>query len=200
MARGKPSVLESLDARARRWLLAIGLGLLACLAGSILSGVLLELAAPAFTALPKVLSLPLWAALSQLWALVVLPLVLGLAARLFELGVWPTSVIATLSGALFPLGAFFVHRGADGLGRAWPLLLVQLLGLAGGCILSALAIRRGTRAAARQMERARKAAEARKLEYEAMLASSERLAQKQSEAGKAEAEAPVSKPQEKLGS
>ncbi|MBX5482850.1 MAG: hypothetical protein IRZ16_13570 [Myxococcaceae bacterium] len=175
----RPSILDPLRVRVRRFQLIVGLGLTACVLGALVTiAISMRLgAALAGHELPQVPIEILDALLAQLWAYAVLPLLLYGAARIIELKPWPTSIGGVAAGLVFQLSIILISRGFEGITEASPLRSgVMLAACALGAWVGAKAVTRARAAAKRAEEEARKEAEARKDEYAAFAREAERLA------------------------
>ena len=126
----------------------------------------------------------------ELWAIAVYPLFCYGAARIIELRPWSAAVAGILTGQVF---GFAVQVISVGLDMPWRFLLAQGLGVGVGIFASAQAVKRGRAAALRGEEATRKAAEARKGEYDEFMRAAERTADRV-EANAAAAAAPEPPP------
>ncbi|CAM4314205.1 hypothetical protein [Corallococcus exiguus] len=189
----KPSALEPLRVRVRRFQFIVGLGFLSLVVGAMLSVSLVLRLHARVSALPSdFLRIPVAVALEDLWVLAVLPTLCYGAARIVALRTWTTAVGAALSGGVFVLALNFVRDGMESFTTGWT-VASALRGLAfvGGILLSARAIRAGRAAAEKGSAEAEAKAVARKSEYDEFLKAAEaggaRLEQR--EGGAAEAPA-----------
>lgn len=191
MSTQKTSVLQPLRVRIRRVQFTVGLGFLALVMGTTLTGALsLGLSG-------HVGALPSWAidfliapVLRHLWALAVLPVLCYGAARVIELRPWATVLGAAATGLGFSLAIEFTSDGVAGWLAAGGLSLVLELGVvAGGVVLGQRAIVRGRADAGKQEKQARRQASTREDEYAEFLREAEREGEKiaQRDAAKAEA-------------
>ncbi|NRD55067.1 hypothetical protein [Corallococcus exiguus] len=187
----KPSALEPLRVRVRRFQFIVGLGFLSLVVGAMLSVSLVLRLHARVNALPSdFLRIPVAVALENLWVLAVLPTLCYGAARIVALRTWTTAVGAALSGGVFVLALNFVRDGMESFTTGWTFASV-LRGVAfvGGILLSARAIRAGRAAAEKGSAEAEAKAVARKSEYDEFLKAAEaggaRLEQR--EGGAAEA-------------
>ncbi len=161
-----PSLWQSLRARVRRAQLIIGLGMLACVGGSLV-------AAPLRFRLSGLGEGPwLWAggwALEHLWIFAALPGLCYAAARVLELKPWSTALGAAATGKLWVAAIKVASQGVESLYRGLVASLIELLLLGAGVGLAAWAIVRARRAALATELRARLAAEAQAPEYAALV-------------------------------
>jgi hypothetical protein len=192
----KISALEPLRVRVRRIQFTVGLGFLALVIGTVLTGAL------SMRLSGRVEALPSWAidffiapVLRNLWALGVLPVLCYGAARVIELRPWATALGAAATGLCFTLAIEFTSNGIDGWLENGGLSLVLEWGvIAAGVFLSKRAVVRGRADAVKQEKQAQQQASARKDEYAEFLQEAEREGEKiaQREAAKAEEQgAPV---------
>ena len=196
----KPSALEPLRVRVRRFQFIVGLGFLSLVVGAMLSVSLVLRLHARVSALPSdFLRIPVAVALENLWVLAVLPTLCYGAARIVALRTWTTAVGAALSGGVFVLALNFVRDGMESFTTGWTFASV-LRGVAfvGGILLSARAIRAGRAAAEKGSAEAEAKAVARKSEYDEFLKAAEaggaRLEQREgvaAEAPSASGNAPV---------
>lgn len=190
----KPSALEPLRVRVRRFQFIVGLGFLSLVVGAMLSVSLVLRLHSRLNALPSdLLRLPLVVVLEDLWVLAVLPVFCYGAARIVALRTWTTAVGAALSGGVFVIALNFVRDGADGLTSGWSFTSVlRILAFVGGILLSARAIQAGRAAAEKGSAEAEAKAASRKSEYDEFLKAAEaggaRLEQRE---GSAATEAPA---------
>ncbi|WP_181790704.1 hypothetical protein [Myxococcus llanfairpwllgwyngyllgogerychwyrndrobwllllantysiliogogogochensis] len=182
----KPSVLEPLRVRIRRFQFIVGLGFISLVLGSALSVSLtlrlnLRVQALPFHSL-KVLVAVL---LENVWLVGVLPVLCYGAGRVMELKPWQTAAGAAVSGAVFVLALGYVQGGVDSLwlGGLGSVLNVAVFGA--GIVVSARALKAGRAAAAQQSEKTQSKAEERKSEYDEFLRAAEqggaRLEQREAE-------------------
>ena len=185
----KPSALEPLRVRVRRFQFIVGLGFLSLVLGAMLSVSLVLRLHARVNALPSdFVRIPVAVVLENLWVLGVLPVLSYLAARVIALRTWSSAVGAALSGGLFVVALNFVRDGMDGLTSDWGVASVlRIVAFVGGILLTARAIRAGRAAAERGSTAAQVKAEARKSEYDEFLKAAEaagaRLEQRESGAG-----------------
>ncbi|NVJ23426.1 hypothetical protein HUW62_19560 [Myxococcus sp. AM011] len=170
----KPSVLEPLRVRIRRFQFIVGLGFIALVLGSALSVSLTLRLSLRVQALPFVpLKVLVAVLLENVWLLGVLPVLCYGAGRVMELKPWHTAAGAAVSGATFVLALGFVQGGADSLwlGGLGSVLNVMAFGV--GIFVSARALKAGRAAAAKQSEKTQSKAEERKGEYDEFLRAAE---------------------------
>ncbi|WP_163861949.1 hypothetical protein [Myxococcus eversor] len=170
----KPSVLEPLRVRIRRFQFIVGLGFIALVLGSALSVSLTLRLSLRVQALPFVpLKVLVAVLLENVWLLGVLPVLCYGAGRVMELKPWQTAGGAAVSGATFVLALGFVQGGADSLwlGGLGSVLNVAVFGA--GIVVSARALKAGRAAAANQSEKTQSKAEERKGEYDEFLRAAE---------------------------
>lgn len=173
----RPTTLQALSARVRRFQLVLGIGLGSAVAGGIVSAALVDRLGPRIQALgPGVLALFAHVLVSRLWVLGMLPLVCYLSARIFDLKPWRTAAAAGLAGEAFFLALGLLTGGLDGLLEQWPDLVLNVLTLALGIALGRRAILRGRAAAGRAEEAAKRRVEANKSQYAEYLREAERVA------------------------
>ncbi|WP_233612178.1 hypothetical protein [Corallococcus sp. AB045] len=190
----KPSALEPLRVRVRRFQFIVGLGFLSLVVGAMLSVSLVLRLHARVNALPSdFLRIPVAVALENLWVLAVLPTLCYGAARIVALRTWTTAVGAALSGGVFVIALNFVRDGFEGLSTGWSFAsALRVVAFVGGILLSARAIRAGRAAAEKGSAEAEAKAAARKSEYDEFLKAAEaggaRLEQRE---GGAAAEAPA---------
>ncbi|RKG64560.1 hypothetical protein D7V80_26485 [Corallococcus sp. CA054B] len=190
----KPSVLEPLRVRVRRFQFIVGLGFLSLVVGAMLSVSLALRLHARVNALPSdFLRIPVAVVLENLWVLAVLPALCYGAARIVALRTWTTAVGAAVSGGVFVIALNFVRDGFDGLATGWGFAsALRVVAFVGGILLSARAIRAGRAAAEKGSAEAEAKAAARKSEYDEFLKAAEaggaRLEQRE---GSAAAEAPA---------
>ena len=176
MSTQKTSILEPLRVRVRRIQFTVGLGFLALVVGSVLTGSLSLRLGGRVGVLPSwLIDFVLAPALRHLWALAVLPVLCYGAARIIELRPWATALGAAATGLCFTLAVELTTHGVDGWLAAGGLSLVWEGGvIAGGVVLSQRAIVRGRAEAGRQEQQARQQASARQDEYAEFLREAER--------------------------
>jgi hypothetical protein len=188
----KTSVLEPLRVRVRRAQFIVGLGFLALVMGTLLTGALSLRLSGRVEALPSwVIDFLLAPVLRHLWALAVLPVLCYGAARIIELRPWSTALGAAATGLCFTLAIEFISNGVEGWLAAGGLSLVLEWGvIAGGVVLGKRAVVRGRADAGKQQQQAQQQASARKDEYDEFLREAERAGEKsaQREAVKTEGE------------
>lgn len=173
----RPGMLDPLRVRIRRLQLIIGVGLIACVLGALISIPI------SFRILPLVSGSPLWifeavrTLVSQLWAYGVLPALFYGLARIIDLKPWTAAVGAVITGVLFQLSISLISRGFEGVIDEHPARAVMMvLTAAGGVWVCAFAVKSARAAAHRAEEEARKKADSRKDEYAAFAREAERLA------------------------
>lgn len=190
MSTQKTSVLEPLRVRVRRIQFTVGLGFLALVIGTVLTGALSLRLSSRVGALPSwLIDFFLAPVLRHLWALAVLPVLCYGAARVIELRPWATALGAAATGLCFTLAIEFTSNGIDGWLANGGLSLVLEWGvIAAGVVLGKRAVTRGRADANRQEKQAQQQASARKDEYAEFLREAEREGEKiaQREAVKAE--------------
>jgi hypothetical protein len=186
----KTSVLEPLRVRVRRVQFIVGLGFLALVMGTVLTGALSMRLSGRVGTLPSwVIDFFLAPVLRHLWALAVLPVLCYGAARIIELRPWTTALGAAATGLCFTLAIEFTSNGVDGWLAAGGLSLgLEWAVIAGGVVLSQRAVVRGRADAGKQEKQAQQQASARKDEYAEFLREAEFAGEKsaQREATKAE--------------
>ncbi len=165
------------EAKTRHFLLVVGFGFAAFVAGSVLSAALVNRVRERVVAMDSaVFSLIAQILIQRLWLLAVLPVLAYAAARVLELKPVFTAVTAALTGQLFFTALIAVSRGADGVFDGPFDVAVQGGTFVLGVGLTVFAIRQGRAAAAQgDLAAATKAAE-RKQEYDEMLKASEAIA------------------------
>lgn len=161
----KPGLLDPLRIRIRRLQLILGIGLLACVLGALLTIPISFRVLPGLEPGSLVFELAR-TLISQLWVYAVLPAVWYGVARIVEVRPRSAAVGSTLTGMLFQLAIALISTGLDGLLEAPPvhLALWALTGVA-GAFVTGWAIRAARAASKRAEEEARRAAEARRDEY-----------------------------------
>lgn len=170
----KKSVLEPLRVRIRRFQFIMGLGFVALIGGSFIGGSLRMRLSVRLASLPfELLAVVVDAALVNFWLLAALPLICHAAARVVELRPWSTALGAAMTGSAFLLAISAVQSGLAGLWPGGPRPVLNLVAFALGVVLSARAVTLGRAAAARQAEKAREKAQARKSEYDEFLRAAE---------------------------
>jgi len=176
----KKALLEPLRVRVRRLQFIVGLGLLALMMGSVLSGALAMRLTDRVGALPfELLRFILALVLEKLWVLTVLPLLCYGAARVIELRPWSTALGAALTGQVFVVALELVRGGTEGWGeRGGWFTALEWSVLAVGVVLSQRAVVRGRAAALEQEEQMRQQAAARQEEYAGFLQEAEREGEK----------------------
>ncbi|MCP3169917.1 hypothetical protein [Myxococcus qinghaiensis] len=170
----KPSVLEPLRVRIRRFQFIVGLGFIALVLGSALSVSLTLRLSLRVQALPFVpLKVLVAVLLENVWLLGVLPVLCYGAGRVMELKPWHTAAGAAVSGATFVLALGFVQGGADSLWLGGLGSVLNVLAFGVGIFVSARALMAGRAAAAKQSEKTQSKAEERKGEYDDFLRAAE---------------------------
>lgn len=190
----KPGLLEPLRIRIRRLQLIVGMGLLACVLGALLTIPL------SFRVLPALeegtfLFAVARALISQLWVYAVLPVLWYGMARILELRPWRAAVGSTVTGMLFQLCIALITAGLDGFLGAPPVhLVLWVLTAVAGAFLSGQAIQKARAASRRTEDEARKLALARAEEYAEFAREAERAASRTVAPTVASAVAPTDPP------
>lgn len=161
-------------------MLMVGLGFMAFAAGGVLAGSLVATLGESLDSAPMWVAMPLGLLLSQVWVLVVLPLLLYGAARFLTIRPWPSALTAAATGQVFSLLFVGATRGFEALTEAPVFFTLQLLVTALGAVLAGVAATRGRARAAEREARAARAAEAKKAEYAEYLKAAEAAADRTS--------------------
>jgi hypothetical protein len=159
--------------RIRRLMFMVCLGFGAYVAGNVISFQLFNRLSSRLTSSGALLRFVILTVVGELWAIAILPLFCYGAARVIELRPWTTAVAGVVTGETFSLALQVISTGFD---LPWRFLVAQGVGIALGVFASAQAVKRGRAAALRGEEAARKAAEARKSEYDEFKRAAERAA------------------------
>lgn len=174
----KPSVLDPVRVRIRRFQFVVGLGFLAQVIGSVLSVALAYRLTQRVQDLPEGARLAIGVPLQNLWVLAVLPLLCYGAARIIELKPLSTAIGGVVSGQVFIVALNFAWGGLEGLWPGPAAFALQLSALAAGVLLSYRAVLKGRATAAQGAAKAQAQADARKVEYQEFLREAERGAEK----------------------
>jgi xanthine dehydrogenase molybdopterin-binding subunit B len=169
----------------------VGLGFGSYVAGVIVSAQLVNRLGPRLAGAGTFTQAVGMTIISQLWVLAMLPLVAYAAARIVDLGPWSTALVGASTGELFSVALKLISTGAD---IPWQLVVMHALALAAGVVLTAQGVRRGRAVAARSEDEARRAAEARKTEYEHFARAAEQAADRAAAAQPPASEPPPAKP------
>ncbi|RKH66654.1 hypothetical protein [Corallococcus aberystwythensis] len=171
----KPSALEPLRIRVRRFQFIVGLGFLSLVLGAMLSvSLVLRLHSRVNALSSDFVRIPVAVVLEDLWVLAVLPVLCYGAARIVALRTWTTAIGAAVSGGVFVLALNFVRDGMEGLTTGWSFAsALRIAAFVGGILLSARAIRAGRTAAERGSAAAQEKAASRKSEYDEFLKAAE---------------------------
>ncbi|MBX7117158.1 MAG: hypothetical protein K1X64_22770 [Myxococcaceae bacterium] len=175
-----PSRFAKAEGVTRRLLLQVGLGFLAMVVGTVISGTLVSAVWQTMhgsaNTWPLVLAQLLGA---RMWVWLVLPALAYAAARVVPLKPWPTAGVAVATGELFSLSLRLIVYGFEGLYQ-WESLL-WLVTSALGLWLTSRAIEKSRQAVAVSGARAAAKAEAAQVEYEHFKKEAARLAEKREE-------------------
>lgn len=174
----KPSKLDPVRVRIRRFQFVVGLGFLAQVIGAVFSVSLAYRLTERVQDLPEGLRLLIGVPLQNLWVLAVLPLLCYGAARIIELKPLSTAIGGAISGQFFIMALNFAWGGLDGLLPGVAAVALQVSSLAAGVLLSYRAVLKGRVAAAQGAAKAQAQAESRKVEYQEFLREAERSAEK----------------------
>lgn len=176
---GKPlTAMQALSNRLRRIMLVGGLGVLAVVIGSIITGPLGMKLAPRLEGLPLLLGSAIGVGVWRFWLIGVLPVLgygVGRTLRLKPLGL---AFGAALSGDLFFALIEIASSGLAVLSANPGMLAARLGTLALGILLTLRATRAGIAAADKAQAEAAKVSATRRDEYAELLAESQRLAEK----------------------
>ena len=174
----KPSALDPVRVRIRRFQFIVGLGFMAQVIGAVLTVSLAYRLTERIQDLPEGLQLLLGVVLQNLWVLGVLPLLCYGASRIIELKPLSTAIGAVVSGQVFILALNFAWGGLEGMFPSVGIVALQISALAAGVLLSYRAVLKGLGAAAQGAAKAQAQADARKVEYQEFLREAERGAEK----------------------
>ena len=155
--------------RLRTLAIGVWLGWGALVMGLVLGGVLLVDAGLSRAVTARWLAIAVGALFSRWWVVAWLPALALLVARTKVLPPWSTACIAALAGELAVSTLQFAQGGLAGLYGGIGLLAWRVVTFVAGVVLTAAAIRAGTRRAQAAKERAAAAAQANRREYERML-------------------------------
>jgi hypothetical protein len=164
--------LDKFRDRTRRLMFMVCLGFGAWVAGNIVTVQLINRLTPRLAGSGAIVQLIASILVRQLWAIAVLPLFCYGAARIIELHPWATAVAGVVTGETFNVAIKII----SGFGMPWPVLVEQAVGIVVGVLAAGAAVKWGRAAALRGEEAARKAAEARKSEYDEFMRAAERTA------------------------
>ncbi len=114
MTDRKLKPLAALEAKARQVMLMVGLGFVAYTGGTVLSVLLMNRLNHRLVAADnRLLDLVVIILVGQLWLLLVLPALVHLVARILDLPIWRTVILAALTGTLFETAIRFVSTGIE---------------------------------------------------------------------------------------
>ncbi|MBL8952779.1 MAG: hypothetical protein JNK82_18505 [Myxococcaceae bacterium] len=168
--------LAAAETAVRRFLLMVGFGFMAFVAGSILGASLQNRLVPRLEGAGPFLGIVTFFLVQGLWVMIVLPAFSHIAARFLELKPWSTAVIGAGTGMLFQLALQYVSVGAEGIAGAPTQQALRLLGIGTGIVLTAIAVKRGRELARVAEERAKVEAEKKKHQYDEFVKQAEALA------------------------
>ena len=171
-----PGPIRRLDAAALPYLLGPGLGFASVVISSAIAPFVIFRLAPRLFGPPE-LKLAIMTLLAQAWAWAVLPGLLYAVSRAVKVGKWAAPITGTLTGLLFVMALTGLSTGVEGLVEEHPVRKVIVYGTSLlGVFLSQRAILAGQLATERAHEAAKKAAEAKKSQYDEFAREAERLA------------------------
>jgi hypothetical protein len=179
----RPKPLAVAEAKARQFLLMVGFGFLAYVAGSLFSASLINrLRDRVLAADSAAVAFLVQVLVGRLWILLVFPVLVHLAARFLELPLWRTAVIGALTGELFYSALQIASVGAEVAFSDWIQDAVRLTTLVGGVMLTVWAGKQGRAWSADRQKLAEQAALARKAQYDEFLAASTAIAERREQA------------------
>ena len=178
--------IAALEARARQFMLMVGLGFMACVAGEILAATLLDRLSVRLMATDSLaVRFVVVSVVRGVWILFVFPVVVHLVHRFLDLPVWRTAIIGVVTGASFQAAVHVITSGVEGAFAP----SVWLGTLVSGTLITVWAGKQGWAWAEARQKVADAAAAARKSQYDQFLADSTALAEKR-DAARAAAEPP----------
>ena len=173
----KPKPLAVAEAKVRQFLLMVGFGFMAYIAGSLFSAsLIMRLRDRILAADSVVLIFFVQAVVGRLWILAVFPVLVYLTARFLDLPLWRTAIIGALTGELFASAIQIASSGAEDAFGDWIQNGVRLVTLVGGVLLTVWAGKQGRAVASVRQQAAAKEAADRKAQYDEFLARSTALA------------------------
>lgn len=171
--------IAALEARARQFMLMVGLGFMACVAGEILAATLLDRLSVRLMATDSLaVRFVVVSVVRGVWILFVFPVVVHLVNRFLDLPVWRTALIGVVTGAGFQAAVHVITSGVEGAFAPSAENLVWLGTLVSGTLITVWAGKQGRAWAQARQKLADAAAAARKSQYDQFLADSTALAEK----------------------
>lgn len=179
MTERKPKVLAALEAKTRQFLLMVGFGFMALIAGSLFSATLTRRLEDRLVATDNALIVGLVPmGISRLWILLVFPVLVHLASRFLAIPLWRTAIIGALTGELFSEALQVVSVGTEEAFGNWFVNFLKLGTLVAGVLFAVWGGKRGQTWAAGRQRIADQAAIARKSQYDEFLAQSMAMAER----------------------
>ncbi len=176
----KPRIkpLAAAETAVRRFLLMVGFGFLAFVAGSVLASSLGNRLVPRLEGSGELVGMVAWFFIQGLWVMLVLPGFAYITARFLELRPWPTAIVGASTGMTFQVALQYVSVGAEGMAGEPTRQLLRLLAAATGVVLTAIAVKRGRELARIAEEQAKVEAEKKKHQYDEFVKQAEALAER----------------------